>query len=131
MIPTPEQLSKLPKWAQDYIKDRDTVARNAVSVMVAAHESQTPTPFYFSGSMWPDPDSRSPKNSKVYVGQDWRRSIAIEFGGIILDITCRENVRYPSEIGINFRTVDRLREDVMLIPNASNSITFRLPRKDQ
>jgi hypothetical protein len=46
MKPTPEQIAKLPKWAQEHIKDlsRELDAANATLARMA--DEQTPSPFY-------------------------------------------------------------------------------------
>lgn len=44
--PTTEQIGKLPKWAQDYIKDVERERETAVRVLNECHDTQTPSSFY-------------------------------------------------------------------------------------
>lgn len=44
--PTPEQISKLPRWAQEHIKDLERNLTTAQALNKRFEDAQTPSPFY-------------------------------------------------------------------------------------
>ncbi len=126
MTPTPEQIEKLPKWAQDHVKDLERRRDDALSALQHHLGKQYVTPFFFE-DMVREAEGNGYKNHRIYLGERWERGIGVEFGGVRLSITCRGDAG-NEEITINFERTDRMRGDVMVEPRACNSIGFRLPR---
>lgn len=46
MKPTPEQIAKLPKWAQEYIVSIERERDGALAMIQKFNDAQTPSPFF-------------------------------------------------------------------------------------
>jgi hypothetical protein len=78
MKPTPEQIAKLPKWAQEHIADLDRESISAKAVVVRMNDQQTPSPFFVDA--W---YSNPPVRQYVQSPSD---HLTIEHAGVHLEI---------------------------------------------
>lgn len=99
MSHTPEQISKLPKWAQEYVKRLSAKGERASAELEAIRENQE-SPFYYT------PLSGKP----VYFTTEG--SITVKHGGVVLDIDARKS---DGRIFLSWRSLGRM-EEVALIP---------------
>ncbi len=77
--PTPEQLAKLPKWAQEHIRVSDMRLREAKEDLDALRQNKE-SPFYYQ------PDISS--GPKVFVPA---YSIICEYKGVVVEISPRQS----------------------------------------
>jgi len=78
MKPTPEQIAKLPKWAQQYISDLDNELIVAKAMVAQMNDQQTPSPFFVDA--W-----YSNPRVKQYV-QSPSGHLTVEHAGVHLEI---------------------------------------------
>lgn len=119
--PTPEQIEKLPKWAQEYIKDLERERFVAVRSLNEAVDKSTPTPFYYEDSPCTG-EKPGPNSKRFYVQTNW---IYVEHAGVTLQIIVRPD---RPEIDLSWSAVNRAIGDVGLIPSSYQSA--RLVAKD-
>lgn len=97
--PTKEQIGKLPKWAQDYIKSIEQQRFVAVRALDEFVDNQTPSPFYFEDNSCTGEQS-GPTNRRVYVQA---HCIKVEWRGVHLSVSandygnCGEGIRLQWE----------------------------------
>ena len=83
MTPTQEQLNKLPKWAQDHIRDIQRQRDIAVLRLDEMVDSQTPSPIYIDELDCTE--NGSPKCRRTYIQSN---RICVEYAGVTLSIYC-------------------------------------------
>ncbi len=108
-IPTPDQIAKLPKWAQDYVKDLNRRMTTAEKELKEQLDSQTPSEFYIDDLLCIG--DGSPQFARKYVQT---HKISVEHDGVKLDVL----VRGPEDPGIDISwgCSKRLMTEVALIP---------------
>ena len=82
MNPTPEQIAKLPKWAQEHIVDLARQRAAAVQALNEATNRVQPAPFYFTDTVHTG-EASGPSFKKFYVNT---RRMSVEHAGIQLDV---------------------------------------------
>ena len=120
MQPTPEQIEKLPKWAQEHIKDLDrrmVVAERAVAEFA---DGQTPSKFYYDEYLCIG--GGSPKNVRRYIQTN---RVTIEHAGVQVDILVRED---EPEIEIGWSDPTRICREVAMVPKSFQQIKIIHPK---
>ncbi len=107
-IPTPEQIARLPKWAQEYIEDLDRRTVIAERALKNYTDNQTPSKFYFDDFLCIG--EGTPQLSRKYVQT---RKITVEHEGIIVDVLLRVD---EAGIDISWHSSERLMKEVAMIP---------------
>lgn len=110
MANTPD-VSKLPKWAQDHIKDLQRERDIAVRALNEWTDTQTPSPI-FVDELVSTGEERGPSTKRRYIEG---RRVSFNWQGVWLDVLLRE-----SAIDLQWRTPDDMcgMEDVALIPRS-------------
>ncbi len=118
MTPTPEQLAKLPKWAQEHMKDLERDADKYKEVARHFMEAQTPTPFYTE--LW---DVEMGK--RVYIKTE-NATICAEYAGckVSLFLARKDDVQRPYGIEIKMEELNRrgMSQNVVFLPNSIGTI---------
>lgn len=119
--PTPEQIAKLPKWAQEHIADLDRRMVVAERSLKEYEDAQTPSEFFYDDLLCIG--GKSPQNVRRYV-QTHRISIVRD--GIRADVLLRHD-----EPGIEISWGDEHRgcREVAMIPTSFQKI--KLLSKDK
>ena len=84
--PTPEQIAKLPKWAQEYIEDLSRRTEIAGRALKEYTDSQTPSPFFFDDFL--PVGGESPQFSRTYVQT---HKICVVKDGVRVDVLLRDD----------------------------------------
>lgn len=120
---TPEQLAKLPRWAQDHIKDITRERDVAVRALNEYCDDQTPSPFYVD-EMVCTGEQRGPSIKRRYIQA---HTIKVKWAGVDLVIDANDYGNRNNEIGLQWSTTPRGCGDVALIPKSFQSVTLKLP----
>ena len=115
--PTPEQLAKLPKWAQEHIEDMDRRAVVAERTLREFYDNSTPSEFYTE-----DWDAEQNKMVRRYV-QTHR--LSIERDGLKVDLLLRQD---DPGVDITWCDETRLCCQVPLIPEGLNHVRIMLKK---
>jgi hypothetical protein len=86
--PTPEQIAKLPKWAQEHIEDKERqrfVAQRRLDELV---DSTTPSPFWHESNDCTGPNN-GVQHKKHFVQAHSR--FCVEYAGVHLEIVLRDH----------------------------------------
>lgn len=87
MTPTPEQMAKLPRWAQEHINEITRQREVAIKALNEWTDAQTPAPFFFD-DMQCTGEKTGPTDRRRYV-QTHR--MIVEHKGVRLDIALRQD----------------------------------------
>ena len=107
--PTPEQIAKLPKWAQDHIKNLDRRMVVAERTLKEYQDAQTPSPVFYDDLLCVG--EGGPKHVRRFVQT---RRISIVNDGIRVDVM----VRGDGDKGVEVSWGDdgRLCREVAMVP---------------
>lgn len=111
--PDPEKVAKLPKWAQEHIKNLDRALEATERALQEYVDEQTPSPIEVSDVVC---GSRT-RSVKRYVQAT---SIKVTSAGVKATVSTDEK-----GISVMYEGKNRASGDVALIPRASNSIFLR------
>ena len=120
MNPTPEQLAKLPRWAQDHIKDITRERDVAVRALNEYCDDQTPSPFYVDEAVCTG-EQRGPSIKRRYIQA---HTIKVNWAGVELVIDANGYGNRNNEIGLQWSSTNHIRE-VAMIPQRFQSITLK------
>lgn len=122
MKPTSEQIAKLPKWAQEHIRDIERERDIAVSVKNKMVDEQTPSPIYVN-------DWTTNPITKRYV-QCQCKNLVIEHAGVRAEILLAEpdDGQRLHGIEISYSTLKHVIGNVALVPRGNGII--QLVHKD-
>ena len=111
-------VTKLPKWAQEHIRDLERQREAAVTALNRALDAQTPGPFYYDDNVLIG-DRQGPSRKRIYFAQhEW--SICCEHAGLILRVTARRD--REEVIGLQWGLVDWSTKDVAMVPVSHNAV---------
>lgn len=113
-VPSPEDIGRLPKWAQKHIHDLSRALKTAEKSLHKYVDDQTPSPFQMKEIICLSETTTISK----YVQGDTMRVVS---GNVHMDV-------YPVDNGIDIIFEEDVKEagyDVVLIPRASNSLQLR------
>lgn len=82
-----EDISKLPKWAQEKIKTLERERENAIRQLNDYLDSQTKSPFYITDLVSTGEAERGPSYKTTYIQTN---KMTIFHAGVLLDILLRE-----------------------------------------
>ena len=113
---TPEQFSKLPKFAQEEFTTLKRQRQEAVNALQRFQDSDTPSPIWIEDHVC-DGSDRGPVNRRHYIQGTW---LYVEYAGVNLHILLRPNGHQTDTgvIDLSYRSVDRLHDDVMFQPRS-------------
>ena len=121
MTPTPEQIKKLPVWAQEHIKDLDRRMVLAERALNEYNDSQTPSEFYYEDYVCVG--GGSPKYFRRYLQTN---KVTIVHEGVQVDVLVRE---HEPEIEIGWSDPNRLVREVAMVPKSFQQIKIIHPSK--
>jgi hypothetical protein len=100
--PTPEQIAKLPKWAQQVFRERD----EAIRALAEYRDEQTPSPFYqdYQGTT---------HTEKRFIQA---REVVADFEGVRVRVTCFNSGQHGPGIRLQWEDSKRHGKEVALIP---------------
>lgn len=116
MNATPEQIAKLPKWAQDHIKDVERERFVAVRALNEFCDTQTKSQFYTEESVCSG-ERQGPSTKRKYI-----QAIAIiaAWRGVELRVDANDYGQSGPGIRLSWNATDG--GDVALIPYSHNSM---------
>lgn len=112
--PTPEQIAKLPKWAQERMADLERRARVAETALKDNLDSQTPSEFYVEEYVT-QPEGKDQYRKRFI--QTYK--MAVEHDGVKLTILLRQDER---GIDLQWNSTNRLMNEVALVPLSFNKV---------
>lgn len=115
--PTPQQLAKLPKWAQEHIADLDYRATVAERTLKEFYDNETPSNFFTES--W---DSKQNQIVRRYI-QTHR--LIMERDGLRVDFFVRQD---DPGLDIVWYDTTRLCKEVCMVPVGFQSIRLMLRR---
>jgi hypothetical protein len=112
--PTPEQIAKLPKWAQERLADLERRTRVAETHLKETLDAQTPSEFYVEEYV--SVGEGSDKYVKRYV-QTYK--MTVERDGVKLGILLRQDEK---GIEVQWNSTNRLMSEVAMVPLSFNKV---------
>ena len=113
-LPTPEQIAKLPKWAQERMEDLERRTRVAERALKDNLDSQTPSEFFVEEYL--STGEGSDKHVRRYI-QTYK--MAVEHDGVKLTILLRQDEK---GIDLQWNSTNRLMNEVALVPLSFNKV---------
>ncbi len=113
-IPTPEQIAKLPKWAQEYIENLDRRVVIAERELKKMQDSQTPSEFYIDDVLCIG--EGTPQHARRYVQT---HKMTVEHDGVKLTILLRQDEK---GIDLQWNNTSRLMSEVAMVPLSFNKV---------
>jgi hypothetical protein len=113
-LPTPEQIAKLPKWAQERLADVERRTRVAEEKLKEYLDAQTPSEFYVEEYV--STGEGSDKYAQRYI-QTYK--MAVETGGVKLTILLRQDEK---GIELQWNSTSRLMQEVAMVPLSFNKV---------
>ena len=120
-LPTPEQIAKLPKWAQERLADVERRTRVAEEKLKEYLDAQTPSEFYVEEYV--STGEGSDKHAQRYI-QTYK--MAVETGGVKLTILLRQDEK---GIELQWNSTSRLMQEVAMVPLSFNKV--KIVAKDE
>jgi len=120
-LPTPEQIAKLPKWAQERLADVERRTRVAEEKLKEYLDAQTPSEFYVEEYV--STGEGSDKYAQRYI-QTYK--MAVETGGVKLTILLRQDEK---GIELQWNSTSRLMQEVAMVPLSFNKV--KIVAKDE
>ena len=121
--PTPEQLAKLPQWAQAHIHYLDRERKTAIDALNDHLDHQKPSPIYWdeylSTGEGDQTSPTGPTNKRFYAQT---RSVTIEHAGILLRVLCRSGERDTSGIDLQWSVPTGAIDMVALVPKSFQQV---------
>lgn len=113
-IPTPEQIAKLPKWAQERLADLECRTRMAEDTLKEYIDDQTPSEFYIEDyvSVGEGSNTHVKKFIQTY-------KMAVEHNGVKLTILLRQDEK---GIELQWNDTNRLINEIALVPLSFNKV---------
>lgn len=112
--PTPEQIAKLPKWAQEHIADLARRQANAERALNDFKDNQTPSEFYTEEYLCVG--AKSNEYVKRYIQA---HKVCVERDGVKLTILLRQDEK---GLDLQWQSTDRLMNEVALVPTSFNKV---------
>ena len=104
------KIERLPKWAQDHIRDLERQRNAAIRTLDEALDKQTPGPFFYDDT--PCTGGRpGPVRKRVYVQSGGR--VECEYAGVLLRVFVRQEIK---AIGLQWTTPGSTLRDIAFIP---------------
>lgn len=123
--PTPEQIAKLPKWAQEYITQLERQRDAAVKVMRDSANGTTRSPFYFEDHACVKPGG--PEVVRHYIQAPW---LKFDYGGLHVDFLLREHGE-DKVLDIQYGTSSRMvGNKVVFEPRSYQQFYLYCPQKE-
>lgn len=117
----PEQLVKLPKWAQDYIEKLSRERDVAIQTLNKFCDSETPSPFYIEDNPCTGESGMTgPVRKRRYIQA---HAVNVEWAGITLRIDANDYGGRRNEIGIFYGTGTNC--DVALVPMSYGNASLK------
>jgi hypothetical protein len=120
MTPTPQQIQKLPKWAQDHIEDLERQRDISIRALNEFCDNQTPSPFYVEDLVCTG-EGQGPTPKRCYIQA---HSVTVVWAGVEMQIDANDYGGRKNEIGIRWSVRDGGR-DVAVIPASFNQILVK------
>lgn len=122
--PTPEQIEKLPRWAQQFIKYLEMEREHAIRELNEYCDSTTPSPYYTDNYV--STGEKTGPSVKTRFIQAHR--LMVDFEGVTLQIIPREG----SGIELQwYQTGGSTLDDVIMQPRSYQAISLKLPRESK
>ena len=109
------KIERLPKWAQDHIRDLERQRNAAIRTLNETLDKQTPGPFFYDDMPCTgEGGADGPVFKRIYIQAGWR--IQCEHAGVLLSITVPPDGR--KEIRLQWMTPEMSSRDIALIPES-------------
>lgn len=118
--PTPEQLEKLPKWAQEHIKNLDRRMVVAERTLQEFNDNQTPSKFYYDDYVCVG--GGSPQYVRRYVQTT---KMTVEHADVQVDVLVRGG---ENEIEISWSDLNRFVREIAMVPKSYQQIKIIHPK---
>lgn len=127
--PTPEQIAKLPKWAQEHIENCERERDEANRILSRVLADQKPTPFYTTELRGAEPSSGDRFIRRYF---DAGRHLTVEHEGVTLTITLPMGLQGRNGIELSWERYDRLhsRQPVVLQPYSYQAMRLFVQEPD-
>lgn len=116
---TEPDISKLPKWAQEHIRDLKRERDEAVKALNKFEDNQTPSPIY-TWDMISTGESVGPTTKVRYIQSN---HVEIEWQGVGLTVLLRDD-----RIDLSWRSLDRRMSVVPFVPTSFQSADLFQPQ---
>lgn len=120
MKPTPEQIAKLPRWAQDHLNNISRERDAAIRSLNEFCDNQSPSPFYIEDHPCTG-ETSGPSRKRIYIQA---HAITVEWAGVILNIDANDYGNRKNEIEISWSTAEGTR-DVAMVPRCFNAVIIK------
>jgi hypothetical protein len=121
-ISIPDEIVKLPKWAQQHIESLTRQRETAVRELNEYIDNQTPSKFYSDNLVCTGEVKSGGPISKRQYHQCY--TMTIEHAGIQLRVTAFDE----KEISLQYGSVEYSGGDVLLIPTSYNCLKLKHPK---
>ena len=111
---TPEQIAKLPKWAQERMADLERRTRVAETALKEFNDAQTPSEFYVEEYV--STGEGSDKHVQRFI-QTYK--MAVERDGVKLTVLLRQDEK---GIELQWNSTSRLMSEVAMVPLSFNKV---------
>ena len=112
--PTPEQIQKLPKWAQDHIQNLTRERETSVRTLNEFCDNDTPSPIYYE-EMVCNGETQGPSTKRRYIQTD---RIVVMWRGIELEIGAHDYGSSGPGISVQWSVAGGRFRDAAMIPES-------------
>lgn len=122
---TPEQIAKLPKWAQEHVRFISMQRDAAVKALNRFNDSQTESPFFVEDHVCSG-ESSGPSTKKMFIQA---YCMSVNWRGVLLKIDANDYGQSGHGIRLQWNGADRTIEEIAFIPTSFQSAKI-LTKKD-
>ena len=120
MNPTPEQIARLPKWAQEYLKQLESDRLSAVRSLNEYVDDQAESPFRYWDYVNTGEEGRAPSHKTKFIQTN---KMEVHWAGIELRVLIRPG---QNEIDLQWSKADGSRiEEIAFIPKSFGSAVLK------
>lgn len=117
--PTPEQIAKLPRWAQEELKNSESRRFVAVRALNAYLDAQTESPFRYWDYIHTGEEGRAPSSKTKFIQTN---KIECHWAGVELTVLIRPD---RNEIDIQWCAADGRVSEMAFIPKSFGSAVLK------
>jgi len=122
--PTPEQVAKLPLWAQKYINCIEGERMVAIRALNEHIDKQTKSKIYYDETLCTG-EEVGPSSKRFYIQSE---GVEVECAGVHLNVHCWQKSSHESGIELQWSAADGSGELIACIPRSFMSLTLTSAR---